>query len=731
MTAQSTRCSDADGTGFTAYRRLFAEMADAECLALGARLVAALHEELRSAVPPEADQDPATDLQRLRHQAATWTAKDADRYRSVLAEISGGDARLAAARRAMLGCAPLALRSGAWLQWLSSPADADDPVVLAILAAYASDVGVGRPRQSRGDVFLSAMRELDLADYATPVERLAAEDFTADHAFRIPAVLIAMGRRPDVFRAELLGADECLRTVGLLPALRLVRDVMPRLVDWSALDLSRTRLHAPDPDSSAAPPIPYPVADEPRVAAGYRWALHALESWSCRLRGELAASADPAHEMAELIRLRGRQARLYHHEFRLGGRSLADLMTEGCTDPEPLLNALASSRLVRPGRPERSPLLGSLIAESGPMFRVFSPHDIAVIRRWITSLPPEGAGAVSASAATDAQGDVCGAPAALDAALGEPTQPDQRPSGLRDAYRMLQPRTQGPQVRAFAWAYARDWLDGAERELDRANVLPPQRWSVRGLKDWLAAQHERHAMELDAASKELPERDQLINSTVQLAPLILLDGSWLRGFTDYSHASTEVGYSLFATYWDELGNGLADLNHPLIYRRLLNEMGVRLPPTASAQFADWPGFRETSFELPVFWLSLGSFPRTLLAETLGLNLAMELSGVGGGYRKAAAALRAYGFSTRFVDIHNTIDNVVTGHSAWAADAINAYLAEMARSHGTAAQEQAWSRVRVGFHSLTAPQRGRRRRLRGTRSAASRRPGSASTGVVIV
>lgn len=706
-------------------------MADAECLALGALMVAALHEELRSAMPPEADQDPETDLPRLRYQAVTWTAKEADRYRSVLGEMSGDDARLAAARRAMLGCAPLAVRSGAWLQWLSSPADADDPAVLAILAAYASDVGVGRPRQSRGDVFLSAMRELDLAEYATPVERLAAEDFMADHAFRIPAVLIAMGRRPDIFRAELLGADECLRTVGLLPALRLVRDVMPGLVDWPALDLSRTRLPAPDPGSSAAPPVQYPAADEPRVAAGFRWALQALETWSCRLRGELAASADPAHEMAELIRLRGRQARLYHREFRLGGRSLADLLTEGCTDPEPLLSALASSRLVRPGRPDRSPLLESLISDGGPMFRVFSPHDIAVIRRWITSLPPEGAGAARTSAATDVQGNARGAAAALDAALGEPAQPDQRPSGLRDAYRVLQPRTQGPRVRAFARAYARDWLDAAARELDRANVLPPRRWSTRGLRDWLAAQHERHASELDAAPAELPERDQLIDSTVQLAPLILLDGSWLRGFTDYSHASTDVGYSLFATYWDELGNGLADLNHPLIYRQLLDEMGVRLPPTASAQFAEWPGFRETSFELPVFWLSLGCLPRTLLAETLGLNLAMELSGVGGGYRKAAGALRAYGFSTRFVDIHNTIDNVATGHSAWAADAINAYLAEIGRSHGTAAQEQAWSRVRVGFHSLAVPRRGTRRRLRGARPSASRQHSPASAGVAII
>jgi hypothetical protein len=202
----------------------------------------------------------------------------------------------------------------------------------------------------------------------------------------------------------------------------------------------------------------------------------------------------------------------------------------------------------------------------------------------------------------------------------------------------------------------------------------------------------------------------------------LLDGAWLRGFTDYSHASTDVGYSLFATYWDELGNGNPSLNHPLIYRELLADMGVRLPPTGSEEFARWPGFREASFRLPVFWLCLGSLPQTLLAETLGLNLAMELSGVGGGYRRAATSLRAHGFSSRFVDIHNTIDNVATGHSAWAVDAICAYMSDVLRLHGAAAQERAWSRVRLGFRSLTAPKSRRRRHLRGPWPAVGHRLG---------
>ena len=182
----------------------------------------------------------------------------------------------------------------------------------------------------------------------------------------------------------------------------------------------------------------------------------------------------------------------------------------------------------------------------------------------------------------------------------------------------------------------------------------------------------------------------------------LIDGAWLHGFTDYELASSETGYFLFETYWDELGNGQAHLNHPLIYREVLAEMGVHLSATGSPEFAGWPGFRDRSFELPVYWLSICRFPGTFLPEVLGLNMAMELSGVGGSYRRARTALREHGFSTRFVDVHNTIDNVAAGHSAWAADAVDSHLSALSLSQGAAALQETWERVRVGYRSLNPP-----------------------------
>jgi hypothetical protein len=100
----------------------------------------------------------------------------------------------------------------------------------------------------------------------------------------------------------------------------------------------------------------------------------------------------------------------------------------------------------------------------------------------------------------------------------------------------------------------------------------------------------------------------------------------------------------------------------------------------------------------VFWLSIGRYPQTYCPEILGLNLAMELSGVGGGYRRTHKALVAYGYPTLFVDLHNAIDNISTGHSAWAAASLDAYLSAFSASD----RDELWARIRTGFVALNPP-----------------------------
>ncbi|ASU81790.1 IopB [Nocardiopsis gilva YIM 90087] len=695
-----------------------------------------------------AEPGPApTDLAALISAAREWSATTTERYRRA---FGTGD-RATLVQRVLLDCAPLNLNAGAWLQWLSSAGNAETEAVLRVLALYASDVGVGRADASRGDMYRELMRRHGVEDAATTPIRLATSDRVASESFRLPALLLGMSRRPDAFRAEILGADLCLRAVGCLPPIAAVSGDLAVHADPLALDVGSGR---PEDDasalerSSAAAEAFLSEAETPAQAArfrnGFHWALAELSEWCDRLLGELTLTHHPDYDMWRLICTRARQAAVYHREFYLEGLPLSEWFQNLDAGPTAFLGALARSHLVKPGRPDASPLIRGLIGEKGPMFRVFTDTDVVVIRAWIESLPdpgsvlhrspdeeppehaelreaqhgwyrPDEPRRAEAERGADRRGREANEPSpAAAVSAGPPPVPS--PSGgvpvsgtiggrsLRDAYHALLNREDPTgNLRDLAYAYATRWLARSRYRLAHAPNQLPHRWDrEQGLRTWLGDQHARHGAEYDDGETPIPAREDLIDSTLQLAPLILIDGGWLQGFTDYDHASSGVGHFLFQTYWDELGNGEIRLNHPLIYRNLLREMDIELPPTSSREFADWPGFHDASFALPVYWLCISRFPRTFMPEILGLNLAMELSGVGGGYRSGRVALQHYGYSTQFVDLHNTIDNVSTGHSAWAIDAIDNYMAYLPTVVGPGKEPEMWDRIRVGHRSLTPP-----------------------------
>ncbi|MFD7659915.1 iron-containing redox enzyme family protein [Actinosynnema sp. NPDC059797] len=677
------------------YRTTYLRALDPECPSPRAGELPRIRAALAAAGEHDGE-DP--DLAVLVDRAREWAVEEGRRFREVL----GGPDRGSARDRVLNNCAPLALSAGAWLQWLSSAGNAETDLALRVLALYAQDVGVGYPHADRGSDYRAVLRAHRLLDEA-PGVRLAGSDQVESFSFRLPALLLAMSRLPELFLPELVGADLHLRAVGLLPPLAGL-DPADLGVPAETLDLGARRREDPrtalELSLSAAEAVLDGGAGD-RLRHGFRWAGQELRTWCAALLRETELATHPDYDMWRLIWARARQAAVYHADFPLEGRPLAEWFADVDAGPGAFLDALARSTLVRPGRPDRSPLLRGLIGEKGRMFRIFTDDEVAVLRRWIAGLSPDG----SAPGAAGHE--------RLHRAQRSWHRPDDPPTAAptttgdddfgrppaREAYRALLSRDDSPGLRRYAHDYVTRWLARSAYGLDRARRALPPRWDPEtGLRGWLAAEHDRHAAEHDAGEPRLPTREELVDSTLQLAPLIMIDGGWLQGFTDHQLASSPTGQFLFQTYWDELGNGVWELNHPKIYRDLLRQMGVDLPPTDSPGFSAHPGFHDESFELPVYWLCISRFPRTFQPEILGLNLAMELSGVGGSYRDARVGLLHHGFSTQFVDLHNTIDNVSTGHSAWAVDAIDSYLAEQPRDDG-----EVWRRIRVGYRSLNPPE----------------------------
>lgn len=694
-----------------AYRWAFTELLDPEAKLFSVPLDLGLAQE-QAAVDHDAGDG---FLDQLEHDASAWAAAETGRYRVVLDRSAGAGDRNALVRRVLLDCAPFALVSGAWLQWACSPVNVDTEIGMRLLSLYATDVGVGHVAASRGHAYLNLLRREDLAEQAIPTARLALDRQLSDRVFRLPALVLFMSRHPDEFRPELMAADLCLRAVGMLPAVAALRPLIAGGAEWDALDVGGADRAADDSALARSRSLvrlhlTENPGDRSRVAAGFRWMLRNLRDWSADIFDDVSTVLDPAHEMVELLRFKAREGAVYHQRYELAGKPLNkwfELASEG-GDFAPLLQELAASKLIRPGDPDRSPLVNGLVGDRGPMFRIFTPEDLAVIRRWIAALPAKADSAVS-----DAVKAVSDRPrtrsaaghAGIRAEAGSRVADgsDREPADIREAFYLLTRRKDTPGLRRWALAYVRQWIARSSWQLPDAVHVPPKDWDPESLNLWIHDTHERQAQEFDATGEYLvPPREELIDRIVQGGLRALIDGAWLQGFTDYEHASSDVGRLLFQIYWDELGNGDLPINHTVLYRELLEDMGIRLPHVATREFAQWPGFREASFEVPVYWLTISRFPRTFLPETLGLNLAEELFGVGGSLRQTQLNLKRHRYNTLFYDIHNTIDNVASGHSAWAIDAINTYMSTVARTFGADVRAETWQRIRVGFYSATPP-----------------------------
>ncbi len=642
------------------------------------------------------DQDRGLEVAALRQESvARW---------SDLATRLSVEQRRKAARFVLEQSAPVAATLGATLHSLSAPGVFELPEQLRAMALLADDVGAGAASCARADAFRAIARRHGIEAAAAPPHELAQDRRINDSLFRLPGAILALSRRSDAFGAVLIGADMAQRELGCLPCWSFAAEVLSA-PEWERLDMAIPQtadsLPAGETPLGLARALADALADTPdqqaQCATGIALYLALIDEWDWTLFDLTLTHLDPRLSMGLLLQAKAREASVYHENFKIEGQSLRDWLSKARKDPLPLLEVLGRSRIIRKGDPDKSRFATQMLDYGGPMFRVFNDGEIAIIRDWITDLGqddswphPDSRGAVLARLA-----------ATFVAPRSEIGQGDATlgvtPTGIRQAYFTLQGRALAPATRAFAAEYCEFWLAKARKCIDATDRSLPVDWQPGLLREWLLDTHDHHAARFEqSAETEIPSREAVIEQSVQLAPLTLIDGAWLQGFTDIALASSRVGAPLFKTYWDELGNGAWDMNHPKVYRDVLSAMGKELPPTGSLEFAHHPDLRDDSFQLPVYWLAIGKFPSSYRAEILGLNLAMELSGVGGTYRNAHRFLQHYNLPTIFVDLHNTIDNVSDGHAAWAADAIDLFISAIEDPDEV---RKTWSRVRAGFESL--------------------------------
>jgi hypothetical protein len=623
--------------------------------------------------------------------------------------------------------APTALLDGCWMQNFSSAVNSHTEVAAGILKLYSSEIGDGDRARHHGNAFRDLMQSLGvyLPDAASVA--FIEQRGTSDAAFRHPVFLLSISQFPRAFCPEILGLTLFYYVCGICPLYCALRDRLAQLgASTRFLNMHLLEPSIQGPAEAIVRVIKrYIETLEERSNGGvdqhWRRIQHGFNAAYLASKQETdigirlidLPSKSPREKMIELVIRKARHAHGYHSHARMEGRSIDDWMNPEHLDPGQFLDALARSRHVAPGDSKGSVFLRHLVAFRGPMFRIFPPDELQVIAEWIDSLAEDQTARIS----TRPPADLVNPP--LDQARSDAGSPQPRASRLNfvdqsiklysqmplgEIYHYLLNIEDYPDVRPFAKHFATLWLAKAGRGLRRRNLpLPFEPYQHQDLESWLEAQSIR---QLESYKKRKDEpaqtREELIDASVQLAPMIFIDGAWIQHASNASTSHTAVGGKLFHIYVDEVGNGDVELNHPNVFRELLAQMQVELPEFGTLEFGRCPRFRSDAFRVPVFWLSISQFPKRFFSETLGLNLAMELSGVGGSYRSGIDTLRHYGFDPCFVELHNNIDNVSTGHTRLAVDAIKCHMDEIFARGGADLVDEHWQRVWTGYRAL-APQ----------------------------
>ena len=202
---------------------------------------------------------------------------------------------------------------------------------------------------------------------------------------------------------------------------------------------------------------------------------------------------------------------------------------------------------------------------------------------------------------------------------------------------------------------SRAFLAAALRDAARLDSDIPD--DPRLLAGWLERGHQRTAAAyrryLDGRRAGEPRRffrnrSHALHFIKSVAPTKLVDGAWLYGLLPrWSDARLAP---LIRIFLEELGDGVAEQHHVLLYRKLL-----------SAHGADrWHDLDDAHHVQGAIQLSLAHHAAELLPEVIGFNLGYEQLPL--HLPITAYELNELGVDPYYFSLHVTIDNASTGHA---------------------------------------------------------------------
>lgn len=576
--------------------------------------------------------------------------------------------------------APTLLLDGIWLARVAQPATGHRESECHLLELYCRIMGLDDPARSPPLRFRASLLTagVSLPDLRSPA-------FFQDGRFplfalQLPSLHLGLLHRPRSFFPELLGY-----TLAHLCRKPAWWDGEPSLPDEAGY-LALAALEA----------YPGRHAHEERIRAGWDVYRSAFETLTTEIESVLALQVSAEDAMAGIVRSKLPHAVGYHGRIKLQGRNLDQWLAESADEPRRLLRALRDSPQADRACPAGSRLIRAMDF-GGPMFGVFDADERQTCVAWIEN-PDAPAPAMPFAERAPAPGaGIPPSPATARSGIS----PDGLDGNPRRLYTALLDAESPAERPPAADAFIRRIL-GRTRRL--TPVLPAHRrlfsYSPEAFHARLDALHQREVRRYrPLTGPPKIDREFCRWAALQLAPAILVDGAWLAGIATAAENLGDIGRHLLKIYADELGSGHSQWNHPNVYRRLLESLDFELPDFDRDDFALNPQFLDSAFDIPVYLLAMGQSTDRYFPEVLGLNLGIELSGLGAGYMQVIDMLRYHGMDPTIIQLHLSIDNPASGHASRAREAIVLYLDEIRRRAGAEAVDNLWERIWTGYLSL--------------------------------
>lgn len=425
-----------------------------------------------------------------------------------------------------------------------------------------------------------------------------------------------------------------------------------------------------------------------RIQTGF-W-LYQLQIQRCReqFSNALEKTLTADQSVTRLFQTKVAAAIGHHQKIKLQGVSLDKWLSGMPGNQQAFLYALQQSNYINRNKPLDSPLL-KLFDFKGPMFGVLSKSELMVLKNWLLAEINPPAINFDKEAVDATTSKILSANSNLSNKYTNLTN--------RKLYYYLVNSDLFPDVLAVS-----------ERKVSRLlrlcsflNPAPFKHYSDDQFDTYIenSYQQEMKAYQPLQGQPKI-SKEAYIWGLEQIAPMILIDGCWLQYSQALQDIYPEICEILSTIYCDEIGNGQLEQNHPYIFQQLLDSLSIKLPPLLSSEFINHSKFISSAFDLPVYMLSLSHFPVLYLPELLGLNMAIELSGLGQGYLKLVDDWKYWGIDPTIAQIHISIDNYASGHTFLAKKAIQIYLNQVLQNTGDSRiRDNHWQRIYSGYASL--------------------------------